>query len=74
MVESLFEEHSLKTPREHDLENSVNSYLSSVNSISPRDMSVETLTAFKTIRACDINRVEPRELNSRPVIGREFFV
>ena len=28
---------------------------------------METLKVFKTFRVCDINRVAPRELNSRPV-------
>jgi len=35
-------------------------------------MSHETLKVSQTFRVCDVNRVEPRELNSRPVIGREF--
>jgi hypothetical protein len=36
-------------------------------------MSLETLKVFETFRVWDINRVEPRESNSRPVLGRVFI-
>jgi hypothetical protein len=41
--------------------------------IGSRDMSQETLKVYETFRVWNINRVEPRESNSRPVFGRVLF-
>ena len=73
MIESLFKGKSQKTTCEHETERSDGQLpilISKWNGLLRYQLK---RYADLTHRVSGINRVEPRESNSRPVCGREFF-
>jgi len=73
MIESLFQGKSQKTTRERESERRGEACFARINRMNGLLRYKLKRYTHQTFTVFGINRVEPRELNSRPVFGRVFL-